>query len=78
MWDNTTIVNLTNIILANASGGHNFIIHIDVYQSKTSENVLIQREKWDFPTTQKAIMTSIIATQLGDNPNAYWELTVDG
>ncbi len=38
-------------ILANVSGGHNFIFHIDVYQCKNSENIFIPQEIWDLPTT---------------------------
>ncbi len=43
-------------ILANESEGHNFIIHIDVYQGKSSENNFIPREIWDLLATQKAIV----------------------
>ncbi len=64
-------------ILANASEGHNFIIHIDVYQGKNSENVFIPRDIWDLPTTQKAVVNSIIATNLGNDPNGYRELYMD-
>jgi len=63
--------------LANASGGHYFVIHIDVYQGKNSENAFNPREIWDLPTTQKAIMYSIIATKLGADLNGYQELYMD-
>ncbi len=59
------------LIMANASGGHNFIIHIDVYQGKNTKNAFIPREIRDLPTTEKTIVNSIITTNLGDDPNGY-------
>ncbi len=63
--------------MANSSSRHNFIIHVNVYQGKNSENAFIPRELWDLPTAQKAVMNSIIATKLGNDPNGYQELYMD-
>lgn len=64
-------------ILANASSGHNVIIQMDVYYGKNSKNVFIPREIWDIPTTQKAVVKSIIGTELDNNPNGYCKLCMD-
>ncbi len=43
-------------ILANASEGHNFIIHIDVYQGKNSENVFIPEKYGIFQLHKKLLL----------------------
>ncbi len=43
-------------ILATTSGGHNFIYHINVYQSNNKNYISIPPVFWNLPTTQKAVV----------------------
>ncbi len=51
-------------ILANVSGGHNFIYHIDVYQRKNEQYVGIAEDLWKLPTTQQVVVNLIVSMGL--------------
>ncbi len=57
-------------ILANASSGHNFINHIDVYQGRNEQNIGIPEDLWKL-TTQKVVV------KLYTDPNGFCELCMD-
>ncbi len=65
-------------ILANAFGRHNFIYHIYVYQeNKTKQTIGIAEDLWNLPTTQKAVVNTIVSTGLYADPNGFCEFYMD-
>ncbi len=79
--DNITIANWTSIelifILCNASTGHNFINHIDVYQGENEHNIGIVKDLWNLPTAQKVVVNEIVSIRLYMDPNGFHKLYMD-
>ncbi len=46
-------------MLANTSGGYNFMFYIDVYQGKNENNISIPQDLLCLPTTPKAVVDAI-------------------
>jgi hypothetical protein len=51
-------------VLCNNSPGKYFIIHCDIYQGKNAANIGIPHEIRNLPATQKAVVNSIIQSNL--------------
>ena len=64
-------------VLVNASHGKNFIYHLDVYQGKNSSNAQITEEAWSLPTTQKAVVNTVITSGIENDPGGMRELYMD-
>ncbi len=56
-------------VLANSSGGFNFVMHLDVYQGKNEANIGIPKEICHLPTTQKALVNSVLQSKGHKEPN---------
>ncbi len=64
-------------VLCNNSPGKYFILHCDVYQGKNLENIGIPEEITKLPSTQKAVVNSIIQSKIGKDPNGVRRLFMD-
>ncbi len=64
-------------ILATVSGGHNFIVYIDVYQGKNDQNIGIAKDLWKLPMTQKVVVNAIVSTRSFTDPNGFHKLYMD-
>ncbi len=58
-------------VLANCSGGFHFVVHLDVFQGKNKANIGIAKEIFHLPTTQKALVNSVLQSKLHNKPNGY-------
>jgi hypothetical protein len=64
-------------VLCNNSPGAYFIVHCDVYQGKNAANIGIPNEIQNLPTTQKAVVNSIIQSKLAKDPDGIRCLFMD-
>ena len=55
-------------VLVNASDGMNFIYHIEMYQGKNASNAHMAEEAWTLPTTQKAVVNTVISSDVNNDP----------
>jgi hypothetical protein len=61
-------------VLVNASKGQNFIYYLDIYQGKNATNAHVVEEAWSLPTTQKAVVNTMICLGINNNPEGMSEL----
>jgi Transposase IS4 len=54
-----------------------FIHHLDVYQGANAKNVAIHRAARDLPTTQKAVLNAVLATEMHKEVNGARHLAMD-
>ena len=64
-------------VLANNSPGKYFIVHLDVYQGKNAENINIPEAIQKMPTTQKAVVNSVIQSGIGLDPDGKRRIFMD-
>ena len=64
-------------VLANNSPGIYFIVHLDVYQGKNAENINIPEPIQTLPTTQKAVVNSVIQSGIGMDPDGKRRMFMD-
>lgn len=64
-------------VLANNAPNNYFIVHIDVYQGKNSENIGIPEEIKSLPTTQKAVANAVMQSGIGNDPDGMRRLFMD-
>jgi hypothetical protein len=64
-------------VLVNVSSGKNFIYHLDVYQGKNATNAFITAEAHNLPTTQKAVVNTIVLSGIANEPNGMREIYMD-
>ena len=64
-------------VLCNNTPGAYFIIHIDVYQGRNTENIRIPPEIHKMPTTQKAVVNVVIQSKISHDPDGMRKLFMD-
>ena len=53
------------------------VLHMDVYQGRNSTNAFIDDRAKDLPTTQKAVLNAVFATNLDEEPGGFRHLAMD-
>jgi hypothetical protein len=64
-------------VMVNTSFGMNFIYHLDVYQGKNATNAFVVVEAHNLPTTQKAVVNTIVLSGIANEPNGIREMYMD-
>jgi len=64
-------------VLSNNNPEKYFIMHLDVYQGKNAANIGIPEQLHNMPTTQKAVVNSILSSKLDMDPNGKRRLFMD-